>query len=37
LYDDEVADVMNYIMNSWGNSQEGLVTEEEVKEVKSEK
>ena len=33
LYDDEVADVMNYIMNSWGNSQEGLVTEEEVKGI----
>lgn len=33
LYDDEVADVMNYIMNNWGNSQEKMVTEEEVKEV----
>lgn len=34
LYDDEVADVMNYIMNNWGNSQEKMVTEEEVKGVK---
>jgi mono/diheme cytochrome c family protein len=34
LYDDEVADVMNYIMNSWGNSQEAIVTEEEVKGIK---
>ena len=34
LYNDEVADVMNYIMNNWGNSQEEMVTEEEVKEVR---
>lgn len=33
LYDDEVADVMNYIMNNWGNSQETMVTEEEVKGI----
>lgn len=37
LYDHEVADVLNYIMNSWGNTQETMVTEEEVTEVKSEK
>lgn len=30
LYDDEVADVMNYIMNTWGNTQENMVTEDEV-------
>ena len=34
LEDDEVADVMNYIMNSWGNSQDKMVTAEEVSEVK---
>ena len=33
LYDDEVADVMNYILNSWGNTSEKLVTEEEVAAV----
>lgn len=30
LYDDEVADVMNYIMNNWGNTQKQMITEEEV-------
>lgn len=30
LYDDEVADVMNYILNSWGNSSDKPVTEKEV-------
>ncbi len=34
LEDDEVADVMNYIMNSWGNSESKMVTAEEVSEVK---
>ena len=29
LYDDEVADVMNYISNSWGNTSK-LVTEKDV-------
>jgi len=33
LYDDEVADVMNYILNNWGNSSESMVTEEEVKKI----
>ncbi|MEM7186941.1 MAG: cytochrome c [Bacteroidota bacterium] len=33
LEDDEVADVMNYIMNSWGNSQEVMVTANEVSKV----
>ena len=33
LADDEVADVMNYIMNSWGNKQDKMVTEEEVAAV----
>ena len=36
LYDDEVADVMNYILNNWGNSSEAIVTEEEVKKIEKE-
>ena len=30
LEDQEIADVMNFVMNSWGNSQEKPVTTEEV-------
>lgn len=30
LEDDEIADVMNFVMNSWGNTQGDIVTEEEV-------
>jgi len=33
LDDDEVANVMNYIMNSWGNTQEKMVRVEEVASV----
>ena len=33
LEDEEVADVMNYIMNSWGNSNDVMVTVEEVKAI----
>lgn len=33
LSDKEVADVLNYVMNSWGNTQDKMVTEEEVKSV----
>ncbi|WP_405226597.1 c-type cytochrome [Dokdonia sp. Asnod1-B02] len=33
LYEDEVADVMNYIMNNWGNTQKEMITEEEVKAI----
>ena len=33
LSDEEVADVLNYIMNSWGNTQEKKVTPEEVKAI----
>lgn len=33
LYEDEVADVMNYILNNWGNSSDKIVTEEEVKRI----
>lgn len=36
LYEDEVADVMNYILNSWGNSYDTMVTEEQVKKVTKE-
>lgn len=34
LYDDEVADVMNYILHSWGNTSPKMVTEAEVKAIK---
>ncbi|WP_108801780.1 cytochrome c [Aquimarina sp. Aq107] len=34
LEDEEVADVMNYIMNSWGNKQQKMVTIEEVISIK---
>lgn len=34
LEDEEIADVMNYIMNSWGNTQEKMVTVQEVTEIK---
>ena len=30
LTDKEIADVMNYILNSWGNRYEGIITEENV-------
>jgi mono/diheme cytochrome c family protein len=33
LSDEEVADVLNYAMNSWGNTQEKMVTEAEVTAV----
>ncbi len=33
LSDQETADVMNYIMNTWGNTQDEMVTVEEVKAV----
>jgi mono/diheme cytochrome c family protein len=34
LSDEEVADVMNYIMNSWSNKQTKMVTVTEVASVK---
>jgi len=34
LSDDEVADVMNYVMNSWGNTQDTMVTKDEVSAIK---
>lgn len=33
LSDEEIADVLNYVMNSWGNSQSKMVTAQEVSEV----
>mgnify|MGYP001114975201 CR=1 FL=1 len=33
LTDQEVVDVLNYVMNSWGNKQEKMVSLEEVKQV----
>ncbi|MEL0454712.1 cytochrome c [Flavobacteriaceae bacterium SZ-1-7] len=33
LADDEVADVMNYISNSWGNKNDNMVTEAEVSKI----
>ena len=33
LADDEVADVMNYITNNWGNKNDKMVTEEEVSKI----
>ena len=33
LSDVEVADVLNYVMNSWGNSQMEMITEDEVRAV----
>ncbi|MDE5423887.1 cytochrome c [Ancylomarina sp. DW003] len=33
LLDQEVADVMNYILNKWGNSSTKLVTKEEVQKL----
>ena len=35
LYDDEIADVMNYILNSWGNKSDKIITEEYVKKLKN--
>lgn len=34
LSDKEVADVLNYVMNTWGNTQDKMVTEAEVAAVK---
>ena len=33
LEDEEVADVMNYILNSWGSSSKNIVTAQEVKAI----
>jgi len=34
LSDEEVADVMNYILNSWGNTSDKMVTTDEVSAIK---
>lgn len=34
LSDDEIADVMNYVTNNWGNKNDKMITEEEVSKVK---
>lgn len=34
LEDEEIADVMNFILNSWGNSSKDMVITEEVAEIK---
>ncbi|GAL67475.1 hypothetical protein JCM19301_448 [Jejuia pallidilutea] len=34
LDDEEIADVMNFINNSWGNSNKNIVTTEEVAAIK---
>lgn len=36
LTDDEIADVMNYVMNSWGNESKNPVTIEEVAAIQKE-
>tara|TARA_R110002073_G_scaffold40547_1_gene114889 strand:- start:93163 stop:93573 length:411 start_codon:yes stop_codon:yes gene_type:complete len=33
LSDDEIADVMNYITNTWGNSNSKMITTEEVSKI----
>lgn len=33
LSDDEIADVMNYITNSWGNTNDKIITIEEVSKI----
>lgn len=33
LSDDEVADVMNYILNSWSNKNEDMITVKEVEKI----
>ncbi|MDB2607168.1 cytochrome c [Zobellia sp.] len=33
LEDNEIADVMNFVMNSWGNSSEKIVTVQEVEAI----
>ena len=33
LDDEEISDVVNYILNSWGNSTNKIITEEIVKSI----
>jgi len=37
LEDEEIADVMNYISNTWGNKNEMLITREEVSKIQPKK
>ena len=34
LSDEYIADVMNYILNTWGNSYDGIITEDNVKALR---
>ena len=34
LVEEEISDVMNYILNSWGNSSSVIITEEKVASIK---
>jgi len=34
LYDDEIADIMNYTLNSWGNKHEAMIMEDYVRSLK---
>ena len=36
LSDDEVADVLNYVTNSWGNQNKNVITQEDVASIKKE-
>ena len=33
LDEEEIADVMNYILNQWGNSSDDFVTQERVSQI----
>ena len=37
LENDEIADITNYILNSWGNTTDMIITEEYVKGIKEKK
>ena len=34
LYDDEIADIMNFTLNSWGNKYDKIIKEDYVKSLK---
>ena len=34
LYDDEIADIMNYTLNTWGNKYDKIIDEKYVKSLK---
>ena len=33
LYDDEIADIMNYILNSWGNKYDKMILENYIRKI----